>query len=119
MEDGHISVPKSADKPSRTRGLKPPWKKGQPSANPGGRPKRKPIFEAIAAELDTDNARAIVRALIAAAKRKRPDVRAVEALRDSYEGKPIQSVEHTGELTIVSRRDAIAKRRAERITGDK
>ena len=90
------------------------------SGNPSGRPKRKPIFDAIADELGAKETRDIVKALIAAASRRsRPDTRAAEFLRDSYEGKPSQSIEHSGEIGITSRRETIAKRRAERLSGDK
>jgi hypothetical protein len=83
----------------RTQNLKP-WPKGT-SGNPGGRPKRKPFHDAIEAAFTSEDAEAIVLVLIASAKRKRrPDIKAAEFLRDSYEGKPSKALDVSGDITV-------------------
>ena len=56
------------------------------SGNPGGRPRRQPLREAIERALTAPNADAIIRALVASAKGKRPDVAAAAFLR--HTGRP-------------------------------
>lgn len=77
-----------------------PWREGQ-SGNPKGRPKKlRPIDDILAEVLgdgsEKDEATAIVRALVA--KAKKGDVRAAEILLDRGYGKPKQQVEVQGEL---------------------
>jgi hypothetical protein len=61
----------------------------------------------------------IAAALIAAAKRKRPDVAILTFVRDTTEGRPMQALELSGEFSIVTKRETIARRRAERLNGDR
>jgi hypothetical protein len=46
-------VENTVKKPGNTSGLKPPWKKGCPSPNPGGRPKKNPISDRYAEVAET------------------------------------------------------------------
>jgi hypothetical protein len=90
------------------------------NANPTGRPARKPFRDAIERLLNDDTAEEIIRALIASSKRKqRPDIMAATFLRDTLEGRPTQSLELSGEISLITKREIIAKRRAERLNGDR
>lgn len=95
----------------RTQNLKP-WPKGV-SGNPGGRPKRKPIEEALLAALTPAEAQAVAKALIWQAKRG--NVRAFDSLADRVDGKVPQAVmgDSGGPLTIAARltlaRERLAK----------
>jgi len=83
----------------RTQNLKP-WPKGF-SGNPGGRPKRKPIEEALLAALKPAEAQAVAKALVRQAKRG--NVRAFDSLADRVDGKVPQAVtgDDGGPLEIV------------------
>jgi hypothetical protein len=88
--------------------------------NPGGRPSRKPFRDAIERLLNDHTAEEIIRALIASSKRRqRRDIMAATFLRDTLEGKPTQSLELSGEFSLIAKRETIARRRAERLNGDR
>lgn len=95
----------------RTQNLKP-WPKGV-SGNPGGRPKRKPIEEALLAALKPAEAQAVAQALIRQAKRG--NVRAFDSLADRVDGKVPQALtgDDGGPLMIAARltlaRERLAK----------
>jgi len=61
------------------------------------------LREAIERVLTDPDADAIIRALVASARRKRPAVEAAAFLRDTYEGKPAQSLEITGKVEVFTR----------------
>lgn len=61
------------------------WKKGQPSPNPSGRPKRKPIEEALLEALTPEEALSIATAVIKAAKKG--NVKAFDSIADRVDGK--------------------------------
>jgi hypothetical protein len=89
-----------------------PWPKGV-SGNPGGRPKRKPIEEALLAALKPAEAQAVAQALIRQAKRG--NVRAFDSLADRVDGKVPQALtgDDGGPLMIAARltlaRERLAK----------
>jgi hypothetical protein len=66
-------------------------------------PRKKPIRDAIEKLLTEHTAQEIVAALIASAKRKKPDVAAAAFLRDSLEGRPSQSLEITSKVDLFTR----------------
>jgi hypothetical protein len=73
-----------------------PWQPGQ-SGNPGGRPKKKLIDEALAELLEAqDSAEAGELAKVLLAKAKDGDVRAAQLIAERTQGKPNQKVELTG-----------------------
>lgn len=102
-----------------TSGLKPPWKPGDPSPNPGGRPKKKPI---------TDEYHVLANVVIPEAIRKRLPAkvrppkgttfsqatslnmwilswlkdghRAAKELREAMEGKAPQRIDLSGTQTV-------------------
>lgn len=83
------------------------WQRGQPSPNPGGRPSKTALTDAIRdqlAEVDEKdkagrtNAEVIAAALIARAKRG--DVRAASELADRAEGRPSQSLKLQGRMDV-------------------
>lgn len=83
------------------------WQKGQPSPNPGGRPHKTALTDAIrdqlaqVAEKDKGgrtNAEVIAAALIARAKRG--DVRAGSEIADRSEGRPSQSLNLQGRMEV-------------------
>ena len=65
-----------------------PWKPGQ-SGNPSGRPKSKPITDALLAAVDP---KAFAEKLVSLAMRG--DIRAISEVLDRIEGKAQQSIEH-------------------------
>jgi hypothetical protein len=82
----------------RLENLKPPWRKGQPSPNPKGRPKLSPLTEAgrewlneIDPATGLTNAQHVAAALGKRARRGSPE--AFRVLADRVEGKPKQAVE--------------------------
>jgi len=87
---GANTKPKKLGNPEN---LRPPWKPGQ-SGNPGGRPKKLPITDAIREALARDMgdgrtmADVVVDVLIEAAKKG--DMAAIRELADRAEGKPVQ-----------------------------
>jgi hypothetical protein len=85
-----------AGKARRLANLRPPFKPGQ-SGNPGGRPKRRLIDEALTELLLTEDskiAEAIARALVR--KAKRGDLRAIQLTAERVQGKPKQAMELSG-----------------------
>jgi Family of unknown function (DUF5681) len=85
------------------------WQKGQPSPNPGGRPHKTALTDAIrdqlaqVAEKDKagrTNAEVIAAALIARAKRG--DVRAASEIADRAEGRPSQSLNLQGRMEVAT-----------------
>ena len=99
------------------------WRKGEPSPNPSGRPKRKPIEEALLRAITPEEATAVARAILKQAKRG--NVGAFAAIRDTTDGRPAQQVELSGreggplELsiaeTIAERRRRVAEYREQRL----
>lgn len=73
------------------------WKKGQ-SGNPGGRPKWKPLTEALQALLDEEPvlARELIKATVV--KAGRGDISAMNSIWDRLEGKVAQSIGGSTEL---------------------
>lgn len=70
------------------------FKPGQ-SGNPGGRPKKKPLTEALMEALDNpEHLKQVIEGILA--KAKKGDVAAFAAIRDTTEGKPVESHEHSG-----------------------
>ena len=69
-----------------------PWKPGQ-SGNPSGRPKSKPITDALLAAVDP---KAFAEKLVSLAMRG--DIRAISEVLDRIEGKAQQSIEHSGDV---------------------
>jgi hypothetical protein len=90
--------PRAPQTKRNTSGLKP-FQPGQ-SGNPGGRPKKMPITDAIREELEqegaqgTSNARAIARKLVKLARAGNMD--AIREIADRTEGKPRQRIEQSG-----------------------
>jgi hypothetical protein len=79
---------------SRADHLRPHWfRKGQ-SGNPNGRPKRKPIEEALVGILTMPDAVLVAKAIIRAAKHG--NVKAFNSLADRVDGKVPQPVAVTG-----------------------
>jgi len=77
--------------------LKPPWKRGDPSPNPKGRPKLSPLTDASRAwlaEIDprTGKTNAELCAAAVGKRARRGSVEAFRTLADRVEGKPKQSV---------------------------
>jgi hypothetical protein len=70
------------------------WRKGQPSPNPSGRPKRQPIEEALLKTLTPQEALLIAKAIIKAAKRG--NVKAFDSIAERVDGKVPQPVALTG-----------------------
>jgi hypothetical protein len=107
---------------SRKHGLRPPWRKGQGSPNPGGRPKRTPFANAcrrIAALKVGAGAESQLRILpgdsvaTAAAKRMAMDcimagsVAAFNAIADRTEGRVQQSVQLASAVTEMGEQQPI------------
>lgn len=95
--------------------LKPAWKPGQ-SGNPGGRPKRKPITEAMLAELAKEHGRrgmtkldAFVASLVAIVikGKGKESVEAAKLIMSYTDGLPVQVVEL--DIYDVARREAEAR----------
>lgn len=83
------------------------WRKGQPSPNPGGRPHKTAVTDAIRdqlAQVDVEdgagrtNAELIAAALIARARKG--DVRAASEVADRAEGRPSQSLNLQGRMEV-------------------
>jgi hypothetical protein len=73
----------------------PGWPKGV-SGNPGGRPRKKPLTDALREYLD--DPKNLARVITAMDKRiRKGDIRAIKELIDRVEGKVSQRVELTGE----------------------
>jgi Family of unknown function (DUF5681) len=75
-----------------------PWQPGQPSPNPGGRPKRKPLTDLLIAELETcvhgtevTRAQDIIRRLVQLASGG--DLGAIKYVYDRIEGQPTQKLD--------------------------
>jgi len=80
---------------SNIQNLKP-WKPGQ-SGNPGGRPKKKLIDEALEELLATnDSALAFLIASKLVARAKRGDIRAIQLVMERVQGKPKAKMELSG-----------------------
>lgn len=73
------------------------FKKGEPSANPGGRPKRKPFLEAIQKHIEEHPEDIAIAIKQAFAKAKRGELPHLRELADRVDGPVKQQVEHTGE----------------------
>lgn len=74
------------------------FKPGQ-SGNPGGRPKRKPLTEAYERILSNPaEANAIAKAMIRLARKG--NVRAAQELADRTEGKAIQAMDISGDMSV-------------------
>jgi hypothetical protein len=80
------------------------WKKGQPSPNPGGRPRSADLSNAIREQLESETtidgqtitvAEAITQVLIKSALSG--DIRAIREIADRAEGRPAQTVNVEGE----------------------
>jgi hypothetical protein len=67
-----------------------PWKKGE-SGNPGGRPSKKPITEAVLAVLGEDP-KLLRKIALNAAKKAAKDKHWFDSVRDTIQGRPIQEV---------------------------
>lgn len=70
-----------------------PFPKGT-SGNPGGRPKGISMSKVLTDELSVDEAREVIRAVLRLAKAG--DMKAAALLWDRTDGKPAQTVEHSG-----------------------
>lgn len=98
--DGANTAP---NKPSRTRGLCPRWKKGQ-SGNPSGRPKKKPITEIYEKLLAKEaNTKVIAETVMGLIKAKRmASILTLREMAERVEGKVTQPVELSGDLTLLT-----------------
>jgi len=82
------------------------WKKGEPSPNPSGRPKRQPIEEALLKTLTHEEALLIAKAIIKVAKRG--NVKAFDSIADRVDGKVPQAVQLAGKdsgMLVIEVRD--------------
>ena len=90
------------------------WKKGDPSPNPSGRPKRKPVSEALEAFVATPEG---VRALVSLSKtvvkvaHRHPGMAVF--VRETLEGKLVERVEVQGGLELSARIRRARQRLAE------
>lgn len=89
------------DTPTKIKNLRPKWEKGK-SGNPGGRPKRKPVTEAILAELAKDHGRggktkleAMVASMVSLAisGKTKEAVEAFKLIMAYTDGLPVQTIE--------------------------
>jgi hypothetical protein len=103
------------DTPSKLAHLKPAWKPGQ-SGNPGGRPKRKPITEAMLVELAKQHGRngttklqAMVANMVSLVinGRSKESVEAFKLILSYTDGLPVQTVEL--DVYDAARREAEAR----------
>jgi hypothetical protein len=100
--------------PSPDVGRATQFKAGQPSANPGGRPKKRPVTSALERLLDDSTAERIARALIALASTKSNGaVTAAREIMDRLEGKVTLPVE--AKLDIESMTDEERRARIDEI----
>ena len=83
------------------------WRKGQPSPNPGGRPHKTALTDAIRDQLaqvaEKDRAgrtNAEVIAAVLIAKAKRGNVKAAREIADRAEGRPSQSLNLQGRMEV-------------------
>jgi len=86
----------------RIENLRPPWKKGDPSPNPSGRPKRRPITEALEAFVASPEGRKAIQRAVRSQMRvsgKHPGM----AVRETLEGKLAERVEVSGGLELAAR----------------
>jgi hypothetical protein len=88
-------------------GLPPPWKEGDPSPNPGGRPK-KPITDAYLSKLLPAQAAGIAETMIR--KARRGNIIAIKELTDRVEGKaPLGEVDRGPIMTSDEKRALLAE----------
>ena len=79
-----------------------PFVKGQ-SANPGGRPKTRPFYDALNMEIkaagkDHKKLRKIAKKLLDEAEKG--ELSAIREVADRLDGKPTQGVDHSGSFTV-------------------
>ena len=94
----------------RIENLRPPWKKGDPSPNPSGRPKRRPITEALEAFVASPEGRKAIQRAVRSQMRvsgKHPGMAVF--VRETLEGKLAERVEVSGGLELAAR---VARARA-------
>lgn len=78
------------------------WPKGI-SGNPSGRPKDKPITEALRRKLLENDAKALNTLInVWVAKAQSGDIQAIKEITDRIEGKPLQQIETTVTRTDIS-----------------
>ena len=102
----------------RIENLRPPWKKGDPSPNPSGRPKRKPVTEALEAYLATpEGVEALVSLSKAVVKVAHRHPGMAVFVRETLEGKLTERVEVSGGLELAAR-IARARRRVSELADE-
>jgi uncharacterized protein DUF5681 len=77
--------------PNSVANLKPAWRKGQ-SGNPGGRPRKLPITEALASVIDQEKAEQL--ANVVWQRADKGESWAIQFIADRLEGKAIAREEH-------------------------
>lgn len=103
--------------PSPDVGKATQFKAGQPSANPGGRPRKRPVTSALERLLDDSKAEGIAKALIALASTEgKQAVTAAREIMDRLEGKVSIPVEAKLDLENMSNEELEA--RIEEICGE-
>ena len=115
-----------------------PWPKGV-SGNPGGRPKSKPVTEAYQARVSEELPDPLRKVRVGRAWIELPkgstfldlisfgqcleaakgNTAAAKEIADRVEGKARQSLDVQGDLNVASILETIARRRAERLPGDR
>ena len=86
-----VRTPKKTPNARSLKNLRAPWKKGE-SGNPGGRPKQKPVMEALQDAL-TDQPELLKKIALNALRRASYDPRFFCAIRDMLDGKPGLKIE--------------------------
>jgi hypothetical protein len=79
--------------PNSLANLRPPWKPGE-SGNPGGKPRRKPLTDALELELTPEVCKIIAQRMVE--KAKEASVPHFSEVADRVEGRVIQTKELTG-----------------------
>src|SRR5713101_8358142 len=96
-----------SNNPNCRKTLRPPWQKGCPSPNPGGKPKRNMITRALIRELrkkipndakGRTHLEKLAEAIVTAAGKAK--IAAFIALTDRVEGKATQPIEASGDIPV-------------------
>jgi len=91
--------------------LNPPWKKGDPSPNPTGRPKGSGITDKLRKIIEDNEgkgAKAIADAIYAAALTGDP--RIINIVLDRLEGKVTDKLDLNGEIKVIEQRFVVAEK---------